>query len=645
MLAAFFISALLSSASDIPQQRLQRTIVRDTGQPVYYWQATEVGRSAQLLTLFCRWPGGKDQSTEGVPLVSVLRDTLGDRDHENDRVSYVWLLTYARPNFGQRILSAVPFFYWRITDGSKDVSVHDTAPLLDLTAPQHPVMSEIGRDVLQWTTLDPLTMPVRASTRAYRTNEIDHERLHLEEAMSYLRNAPVGNTDSVLTQMQLSTVLARLELRKRLLGGLVSEHCAAQLGREDSFEEERIRSRNWELLRQCAERTGLIFEPLDLAGNTGHYAVLWFPMGQTVGPSGTRLGAVWKLLNIQDPWNDARLKHWSRPQYDRWLDENGLLVPAGAQGVRQIRLVPLAVYSLQYPTSPLLLVDFRDKLRLRRHEVTQRTINEVTAGVIGISHFTNWYYYVAADLYNFVAARHGAAVSQSARLDCYSQFRVELALDHQLDADFRNEMQGRVESLAVNPLEGAPDREIQLAKLRYARLQAEAQDGKHLEERLDKQRRSELAEFGESAKARVSFSVLHDATLGLYTHRARKGDGNLASLDRARRLEYDLNFLDSLIEAGTPPEIAYDSSRVRAYVVELSSLMPGVRAQQMRVHVTEILERLQELSRDLGLQADCSIALAALKGNQPPMVRASIEQSITGVPSLSFVKRAPEPRK
>ncbi len=91
-----------------------------------------------------------------VPLVSVLRDTLGDQSNENDRVTYIWLLTYAHPRLEQRLLSAVPFFYWRIGRGSGPVSAHDTKPLMELTAPERPMMAQIGRDLVQWAAFDPM---------------------------------------------------------------------------------------------------------------------------------------------------------------------------------------------------------------------------------------------------------------------------------------------------------------------------------------------------------------------------------------------------------------------------------------------------------------------------------------------------------
>ncbi len=620
------IVAVLSAVSmclgaDIPPQRLHPATMDENSQSPYYWRATPAGPTAQLLTLFCRSRTGVSGFNDvngldnDVPLVAVLRDTLGDGDPKNDRVTYVWLLTYERPSLEQRMLSAVPFFYWKVGSGSKSVGAHDTAPLIDLTAPVHPVMSEIGRDLFQWTMLDPMTTSVRATSRAYRSNEVDHERLHLEEAIGYLRGAPAADDDSALTKSQLDTILARLELRKRLMGGLVNERRATRFGEEAGIDQERIRSRNWELLRQCAEKTDLVFEPIDVAGATGQYAIVWFPSNRSVAAHGTSITPIWKLLNIRNPWIDNRLKQWHGATYRRELDENGSLLPWGSGGGRQVKLVPLAVYSLNYPKQPLLLVDFRDKLHVREHEMTQRTINEITSGVIGISHFTNWYYYVAADVYEFVKARHGGAVDQAARLDSYSQFRAVIALDNQLDSRLRKEMQRRVESLAVNPLEAAPGREMQSAIQRYARLEAELESGGPLLSRIDKERRAELAAFGETRKAQVTEALLHDATFGLYTHRAKEDPSNLATLDSYRRVQYHLQLIDSLVSAGTQPEVNYDSSRIQASILELSSLMPSVRSPETRAHVQASLLRLRELSQDSALQNDCSIAVADLKHN------------------------------
>lgn len=639
------IIALFASyghAADIERQ--QQLSIPSENRQVYYWKAEPVGETAQLLTLFCRScePFG---ATEGVPLIAVLRDTLGDTSAANDRVTCIWLLSYARPNWHQRLLSAVPFFYWRVGSGSEFSGQGNVPPLMDLTAPHHRVLSAAGRDLLQWTTFDPISRPVRASTRAYRTNEIDDERLHLEEAISYLRNAPVSNDASGLTRTQLDTVTARLELRKKLLGGFASEHQAAQLGMDSAFKQERIRSRNWELLRECADRTGLLFEPLDMVSDSKDYVILWFPLGETRPAAAASLGSVWKLLNIKDPWTDKRLKNWGGATYERAIDDGGRLLPSGesADGDKLARLVPLGVYSLNYPKVPLLLIDFRDKLHIKGHELAQRTINEITAGVLGLSHFTNWYYFVGADIYDFVMSRWGGAMDQSERLDCYSRFRVAITLDGKLDPALRKDMQQRINSLAVNPLEAAPQREIHDAMLRYTRLQEEAAPGGALVVQLDKDRRSELASFGQSKTKAIAYDAMHVATLNHYTHRAKPDIEDLVLLDCYRRTQTQLHFLDSLVQAGTPPEVAYSSSAVQDAVAELNRLLPRVQSAQVRSHARNTLEELRLLSEDTTLQAECTGAIGVLDlqerngrnlrpGTAPGFVAAPMPQAAEALP-------------
>jgi hypothetical protein len=607
-IALGFASVLF--AADVPELQKPPGVV-EISQPTYYWKTNNVGKTAQLLTLFCGHCGLESEISADVPLVAILRDTLGDNDPENDRITDVWLLTYSRPKTAQRLLAAIPFFYWRVGDGSPKVGSNLT-PLLDLDAPQHPVLAEVRRDLLQWILFDPLTMAVRASSRAYRSNEYDHERLHLEEAIDYLSHAPVGNDASAPTRLQLDTVIARLELRKRLLGGLVAERRAANVGQREVLEQVRVRARNWELLRECADRTGLYFEPLSLAGGSDQYAILWFPLEGAFELPATSLASVWKLLDIKNPWTDKRLKNWQGPVYTRVLDEEGALLPPDKPG-RTISLVPLAIYSLDYPRNPLLLIDFRNKLHVRRHEMMQRSVNEVTAGVIGISHFTNWYYYVGADLYDFVKGRHGSAVDQAERLDCYSEFRVQLALDHSLDPALRNDIERRMGELALNPLDASPTRELEAARKRYARLVYASDDKGRVVVRLDKQRRAEIVSFRQSPGARAFDTLLHAATLGLYTRQAQKSLTNLAMLDIERRVSFQLNFLDTLLAAGTQPEIACEPSRIQASLAELRQLMPFVQSRYVEKQVSATLERLNQLTEDTTIKSEASLILASLQ--------------------------------
>jgi hypothetical protein len=601
-----FLHAHLSGAEIAPMS--------SSHSPRYYWSSQPVGHSARLLTLFCDPCGDPGAERDTVPLLSVLRDTLGDNSRENDRIAYVWLLGVTHQSFTQRLLAAVPFFYWRVEDGSTHADGKRLVkPLMDLTRPENPMIVQGMRTALQWTALDPLSMPVRATSRAYRTNEVTSERSHLEEAIGYLRQAPESDSGEGLTKAEKDTVLARLTLRKRLLGGLVGDPEAPRVGQQEEAEAERVRSRNWDLLLSFAERTGLVFESLDISGTSGEYGLLWFPADTgTAEPTGSSHDAVWKALNLRNPWMDSRLRAWDGPAFERSLDSNGSLLPAGITGFRTVKLIPLGVYSLDYPKFPLLMVDFREKRHVRLNEMTQRTVNEITAGIIGISHFANWYYYVGASAYDFVVSRHGKGMDAPSRLDCYSRFRVDLALDRTVDPRLRSLLQSRMDSLSLNPLQGSPQHEVQVAAARYTALLGQASSGV-LEKQLDKTRRSELSNFGTTQRARAARALLSRTSFNLLPPRRPADKDLLSSLDRARRVQADLSLLHAAVNSGPSPEVTYDSSRMRTAVQELSQLLPDMRSKKVRIDAVSTLSRLEALTADRELQADCSLLLATIQ--------------------------------
>ncbi len=577
----------------------------------YVWRTSPVGSSAELVTLFCQGCEQAGAAGSDVPLIALLRDTLGDTKPESSRITDLWLLSYARPNIGKRMLSAVPFFYWRVGGSRGNHGVKTLAPLLDMNALQHPAANTLTQNLLQWTVLDPLSTPVRASTRAYRGNAADDERLHLQEAISYLQQAPVSTPDSPLNQLQVQTLIARLELRKSLLGGFVSADGAAKYGVSAQIRDLEIRSRDWELLREWADKTGLYFEPLDLAGTRNEYAALWIPLTGSHPASATSVAPIWKLLNLKPPSPRDLQQIPAGAVFERALDENGNLLPAGSSGARQIKLVPLGIYSLDYPKMPLLVADFRNHHHLRWRAMEQRSINEVTAGVIGISHFTNWYYYVAADLYDFVASRHGSPMNQAARLDCYSQFRARLALDRELDPTLRAEAMQRIDSLAMNPLEAAPNAEMQAASANFKALEDRAQTGQLLA-LVKKNRREELAAWDRTKLGAIRHELFRVLTFGAYTPEAKSSEDIVAQLAVQRRAQYQLDFLEQLARAGTPPEVQVDSNRIAASVAELESLLPAVNSDRFHLEARNTIARLRSNSEDSDLQARCERALVAL---------------------------------
>src|SRR5690349_3423098 len=69
--------------------------VQEPTAPLFRIEREPIDAGGELLTVFGRPDAGinpEGNRVDGqVPLVSMLRDTLGDRDGENDRLRYVWV--------------------------------------------------------------------------------------------------------------------------------------------------------------------------------------------------------------------------------------------------------------------------------------------------------------------------------------------------------------------------------------------------------------------------------------------------------------------------------------------------------------------------------------------------------------------------
>ena len=96
-------------------------------------ECVEVAGGSELITVHAKLAGLESTEDDNwVPLVSILRDTLGDNDAENNRLRYVWPLTYTTPTVKQRLAAAIPFFYTRI--GNKGKLSKTPPPALDRSA-------------------------------------------------------------------------------------------------------------------------------------------------------------------------------------------------------------------------------------------------------------------------------------------------------------------------------------------------------------------------------------------------------------------------------------------------------------------------------------------------------------------------------
>ena len=162
-------------------------VVPKTATPQFRLERLPIGNGAELLTIFGRLDSMRttDAATPEVPLISVVRDTLADTDPDNDRLSYVWMLTYTRPNLMKRFASAIPFLYQHVGN-QRQASDRLPKPIIDLANPKQQTWNRFFWMGMQSIFLDGYGLPLKASSRTYRRNAADYRSGHIMQALSIL---------------------------------------------------------------------------------------------------------------------------------------------------------------------------------------------------------------------------------------------------------------------------------------------------------------------------------------------------------------------------------------------------------------------------------------------------------------------------
>jgi hypothetical protein len=577
----------------------------------YHVEREPIAGGAELVTVFGRLhdPASGSQDLD-VPLLTVLRDSLGDSDPKNDRLRYVWILTSTRPTLWQRTASALSFGYFRA--GNKQHADRVPSPALDMASPTRSVYSNLFSDGLQAMELDPLGAAVRSTTRTYRSNSSDYTKLQVFQALTTLDNLEHEPASlSALPDNQLREIYSRLSLSTHAFGGLVRRQQLSKYFDKQTSQLQQARGHNWELLRQRAELNGLIFDPLALATGTPSEALLWIARSDLDHRAERQFDG--QFLGIANPWTDNRLTHWTGYTQLRYFDSENRPVPAGTPGARAEEMIPLALYNLDYPRVPLLLVDFRDTLKPKRREMVRQGVGGVVTGVFGITRFGNLWFLGADAAWTFVRGRHGDAVNRSARLQSYSEAREFLAMDSSLDPGLKIELQRRLDHLALNPRENAVDSEATLAREQYAAL-VEYADSPSGAAKLERDRRKELESYTRSPAARVLFAFGRLFTRGPHVDTEKSDLSLRADLDAYRQSATDVRFLRQLLTASPRPDAVWDTEAISRSVQALSSdAHAGADAPAV---IAEIYAR----SSNTELRLNCLRALQVLqeRASRPP---------------------------
>jgi hypothetical protein len=517
---------------------------------------------AELITVHARLTGLESTENDNwVPLVSILRDTLGDNDSENNRLRYVWPLTYTRPTVKQRLAAAIPFFYARVGNKANLTKVPPAA--LDLAAPENDVWDKIFWAALQNVLLDTYGTPIKASTSSYRRNTSDYRRSHIIRALSVLALYQAVKGESVFTKSEMATIQARLLLSDKTFGGLVDDSHLENYYTRKTSQTRDERGHNWELLRQRAEAESLYFEPLQMPDGSATHALLWVAKRDLIKLQGSRYDK--RFLNIASPWTDKRLLDWKGYVETRYFDSENHPVDRETPGAEAVEMIPLGLYGLDNPKIPMLLVDFRDSYNPKKREMSRRVLNDVTRNLFSLSKFGNLPFFLGRTVYDFVTGRRGMDINQPSRLHTYSQLKLLLALNSSMEPELRNEVSGRLEKISLNPFENGLNAEAKIATEQYNALVAYAKDpsAEGLAAKLERDRRAELTPLEHDGKARLAFGVLNVLSFGKYVHREELTDDMEDRLDIARRIEYHTNFLQQIAKSSAEIDITWNLDDVR----------------------------------------------------------------------------------
>ena len=620
------------------------------------WAATSGGGSrlktevlalpygAELVTIFATMPSdAPGVNAAELPLVSVVRDTLNESDPGAARLRKVWVLTYTRPNLLQRTFGAFPFFFRRA--GSNRGSTDGVpASVLDLSSPHRGSIQNVLALALQSEFLDPNGLYLRAFTRTYRGNAREYERIHIEQALGAIARLESGGDSGAhaLSATELENIQARLSLDKRLLGGFVRNSQLGEVYESQRTQAQMSRQHNWEVLRQKAEQNGLHFQPLAFGQELPGDALLWIAKEDLENGSPRRFDA--SLLSLSDPWRDEHLRRWKGYSETWSFDAEGRRVQDGQEGAKQLHMIPLALYSLDYPRAPLLLVDFRSEWQPKRRELSSRTADSIASGLLGYNGISHLGYFAAKTSWQWFRGRHGGAVDRNARIDAYAGLRHALFVDDGLNPDLKKQITRRLDALALNPFEQDFDCESEMAKRQYAALIAYAHDPNGLERTLARERGRELVAFTHGSESRAWLNVATIATLGIYRHREPVTPDALARLDRERRIQARVAFLEHALASSPQLDVVWDMEEIRKSLEEL----PELQATGANEPISKLVARVFSQTSDEVTRRDCLRCLYRLNSTSArqelsrlsndemvsPELRADCQSYLLGIPPL-----------
>ena len=537
---------------------------------------------AELITIFYRMNGTFDKpEADGerrpVPLVSVLRDTLGDDRDENDKLRYMWMLTYTKPTTTQRLFSMIPFFYRR---GSSKVDAGKSVPPTIMNfAGSGMSIEPVIWEMLTRSWFGAAGEKAKLIYGPFRGNREAYKKAAITEAMTIISLYQQVAGEGGLNDLELLDLQTRLGLTDKMLGGMMQQANFLRANDKMFLEGAANRGQTRELLRRFTESAGLYFQPLEMSNGEAKHAIAWV-FKEDLEANKTR---AWdgRFLNIKNPWGDERLLNWKGYSEVRWFDAESREVEPNTPGAVSKTLIPLAVYGLDHPKIPIILVDFRDAGNPKKREMTKRALDDVMGNVFSLSQGGGRALAYGRFIYNFITGRRGTDLNQPTRVRAYSQLKMILAMDESLNEDFRKEIETRLEKVSLNPLDNDLAAEMNLARGQYKNLVEYAKSPDGLRLKLEKDRIREMTLAAHGGKMPLGYTIAKYLTFGLYEHSVKPTPELMAKVDIRRQLDLHERKIRETAFYSVRPEIdanVNELMRSLTFVAQNGSLASGKTA-------------------------------------------------------------------
>jgi hypothetical protein len=276
-------------------------------------------------------------------------------------------------------------------------------------------------------------------------------------------------------------------------------------------------------------------------------------------------------LNFANPWADQRLQNWNGYSRVAYFDSENRPTSAGAPDARKVEMIPLAIYGLDHPKIPALLIDFRHSLNPKKREMSRRAFNDLARNILSVSSFGNLPYFVGRKVYDFVSGRRGMDINQPTRLQSYSELKLLMSFNPTIDPRLRDEIERRIQNVSLNPLNNDDEAEVRLAQQQYESLIDYVGRPDGLAAKIERDRRAEMVPFEHGRSARIFFGVANVLTLGRYVHRETATPELEVRLEESRRLAYHTQFLNEVAESSATTDVAWDMARVTRSLQFLAS--------------------------------------------------------------------------